>query len=97
MAEKTVPSGPESGQKVQWWTQGWGLRIRRLSIGRIAQEGFLVEVEFELGLDELGIGCEMGKEGRVWVEKMAHPDGHATSVENSSSAGTWSVACGRGQ
>ena len=56
-----------------------------------------MEVEFELGLDELGIGCEVGKEGRVWVEKMAHLDGHATSVENSSSAGTWSVACGRGQ
>lgn len=40
---------------------GDGERI--LSIGKIAHEGFLVEMEFELGLDELGIGHEVGKEG----------------------------------
>lgn len=81
--------GPRAGDS------GDGGRI--LSIGRIAHEGFLVEVEFELSLDELGIGHEVGKEGSAWVEKMPHPDGHATSVENGSSAGTWKVVCGRGQ
>lgn len=42
---------------------------RILSIGRIVQKGFQAEMEFELGLDDLGIGHEVEKVGRAWVEK----------------------------
>lgn len=63
--------GPRAGDS------GDGGRI--LSIGRrTSQKGFLAEMELEWGLDELGIGHEVGKKGRVWVEKMAHLDGHVT-------------------
>lgn len=54
MVARVRLKGPRAGDS------GEGERI--LSIGRVAQKGFLEEMEFELGLDKLGIGHEVEKE-----------------------------------
>lgn len=86
MVARVSLKGPRAGDS--------GDRGRILSIGRIAQKGFLEEMEFELGLDELGIGHEVGK-GSGWRKWHTRMDIRPWKMAAVQELGTWQCVGGQ--